>query len=439
MKKLLFFIFVFGLLVAETETFSLAKTIEYAKEHSPKYQIIKREREIARAQAFQGYGAVLPNLEASYTDSTRQTPESKTGEQFAKIFGPTANVSADDIFPSRIKTKTTELKGTQLLFGFSGLAAWIAARAAEKLAEYNYLDKQEAFDLEVKKSFYDLQSAKNIKEVAMKLHEQTAKHAKDAGVMYQSNLIAKKDFLDARIGELNAKQNYDTMNKNYLLALRFFNNLIGREINQEINLATYNVQIVSTVNLNSQELVNYAYEHRPAFQAFNETLKLAQADDINAWGESLPSIYYIYSKQNNKYDVDSQTDGDTETQMISAGWRFFSGGANLHKINEKNNYKEKMKEVEKNTKNLLAIEINNNLAELEVAKQNVEIARESLDLSKESLRLAEINFQSGNGTQTQYNDALVQYQGANTNYVRTVYDYEYAKDKLNYSVGKEVL
>jgi len=125
------------------------------------------------------------------------------------------------------------------------------------------------------------------------------------------------------------------MHKNYSLSCNSFNNLLGRPLDSELILVTPDVEVVMNDGLIEQELINKALQGRPAFKAFKETVRLAEADDINAWGESLPSVYYIYNKQHSEYDVASQTDGDTETKMISAGWKFFSGGANLHKINEK--------------------------------------------------------------------------------------------------------
>lgn len=438
-KNLLSLIVLLGFLTAATDSFDLPAVIDYAQAHSSHFQIIKREYEIDRSKAFQGYGAVLPNLQATYTNSETKIPESALGKTFAQMAGPTANIDPDDISPTKIKTKTTELSASQLLFSFSGLAAWIAAGAAEKLADYNYQDKKEAFFLQVKKSYYDLLIASRMKDVTAKIYEQNKRHAREAEVMFQTGTLAKKDYLDARVAELNSKQQADMMRKNFKLALNSFNNLIGREIEQEIALVTPDVKVIDDTGLTEQDLIDKALRVRPSFKLFKETLRLAEADDINAWGESLPSAYFIYNKQHNEYDVDSQTDGDTETKAISVGWKFFSGGANLHKINEKRNYKEKMVEQEKNVRDLLAIDIKNTLTELRIAGDNVSSAKEALSLAEESQKLAELSFRNGAATQTLYNDAVAQYQAAYANNLKALYDYEYAKNKLNYVVGEKVI
>jgi outer membrane protein TolC len=66
-------------------------------------------------------------------------------------------------------------------------------------------------------------------------------------------------------------------------------------------------------------------------------------------------------------------------------------------------------------------------------------ARAQDALADESLRIAQINFESGNGTSVQLNDALIQKQGAATNLIKSLYDYTYARAKLNYAAGQKIL
>jgi len=98
-----------------------------------------------------------------------------------------------------------------------------------------------------------------------------------------------------------------------------------------------------------------------------------------------------------------------------------------------------MQELEKNTVNMLTIDIKNTLTELRIAANNIDSAKEALALAEESQKIAEISFRNGGATQTVYNDAVTQYQAAYANNLKALYDYEYAKNKLNYGVGEKVL
>jgi outer membrane protein TolC len=195
-----------------------------------------------------------------------------------------------------------------------------------------------------------------------------------------------------------------------------------------------------TKNIDAAALAEQAYKLRPSFLAFRESVELNKADYLSAWGASLPGLYYIYSKQHNEYDPASlmTTAGDTETWTLSAKWNFFAGGANWFQIHEKANNRDKYREQEKIQRGYILIEIQSALDDLRAQIQNVLAAREQNQLAAESLRIARINFESGNGTSTQLNDALIQRQSSGTNLIRALYDYEYARAKLNYAAGQEI-
>ena len=90
-------------------------------------------------------------------------------------------------------------------------------------------------------------------------------------------------------------------------------------------------------------------------------------------------------------------------------------------------------------RNYVLMEIQSAVDDLRAQVQNVLSVRAQDTLASESLRIAQINFESGNGTATQLNDALIQKQGAGTNLIKAMYDYEYARARLNYVAGQEIL
>lgn len=439
MKKLFLSILTLLALSIASEKMTLEEALVYAQKHGPKALIINREYEIARSQAFQGYGAVLPSFQARYSDVVRRSPVAEAVELPSSLSAFAAMIPETN---EETKVKTTELSATWMVFSFAGFAAVGAANNAMDLADNQYADAKQALHLEITKTYYDLQSAELAKRLTEKIASQAAQHARNVELMYQNDLVNKKTYLDARIRMLEATQGAANGDLAYSLALRSFNSLLGLPLTENIALASQNIELTVLPDFDTAELTQYALANQPAYKAFETLVRLSEADEFGAWGESLPQFFLSYSKQNNKYDKETSytLNGDTETKMWFASWNFFSGGgANFHKINEKKNTKEKMYAQRETMRAAISMAVEAAVTGVKVKATNYAMALEQDALADESLKIAEINFREGGGTSTDYNDALAQKLAAETTRIKAAANYAYAKEQLNYAVGKEIL
>ncbi len=424
LKKTHFIILLFLFsLCSAAELFTLQGAIDYAIAHSPQYEILKRERAITRSQAFQGYGAVLPNISLTHSNASTKLPiESQTNTT----------------------TKVTNLSVQQLLFSFSGIAAVKAGNAAKIIAEHNFAEARELFVLAVKRKYYDLQIARQLVAINKVVYDNASQQAKNAEIRYKNGLAPKTYYLDARVTQLNAQRELATTEKNFMLSLQDFNNYIGRELSAELEMVTVDVKIAERSieqPLLTSELSQTAYEKRPLYLAYLQLVKLAESDNINAWGNSLPQVYYQYSNQDREQIEESafSPNGITETSSVYLSWNFFAGGANWHKIGEKKHSQEKTNLEREILRNNIKIEIESNIREVELAVTNYNSAVESAALAAESLKLVQLSFKEGLATNNDFNSALSSYMRAQTAKAKAGFDYYYAIDKLNYSVGAKVI
>ncbi|MDR1114391.1 MAG: TolC family protein [Candidatus Margulisbacteria bacterium] len=432
----------FFLAVAIALTFSLEHSIEHALQHSPRHKIIYKDREVSKDQARQGYAVALPQLSLGYTEATVKTPQSDT----PTIPDPTmqALLGAMSTDKDETKTKSEEFSGQQLLFSFSGLGAVGASWSAGKLANYVYDDASAQFVLSVRKAFFDLQAANDMQKLAADLATLTDTYARNAEIMFENGLVSRKEMLDVRIQAYDAQKNLTNASKAAAAARYNFNTTIGLPVDAAVQLVTHNVEIAEDIlaqNFDAAALTEDASRLRPSYLAAQEAVWLNQIDHFNAWGSSLPALYYSYNKKKTDYDPETMmtASGETETQAISAQWNFFAGGANWFKIHEKANNSDRQKEQLKLARSYLLMEIQSSLDDVKAQAQNILTARAQDSLAAESLRIARIDFESGNGTATQLNDAVIKQQSAGNNLIRALYDYEYARAKLNYAAGQNVL
>ncbi|MDR2428712.1 MAG: TolC family protein [Candidatus Margulisbacteria bacterium] len=420
---------------AGAQTFTLEQSIAYALEHSPQHKIVYKDREVSKAQARQGYAAVLPQLSLSRSDTTAKTPQADLDPAMQALLGESKNET---------KTKSEDFTGQQLLFSFSGLATIGASWSSGKLADYVYADASEQFVLSVRQAFFDLQAANAMRSLAADLAALTGAYARNAELMFESGVISRKEMLDVRIQAYEAQKNLTNAEKAAAAARYNFNTTIGLPVSEAVQLITYNVEVAAdilTKNFDAAALTEDAYRLRPSYLAAQEAVWLNQVDHFNAWGSSLPAVYYSYSKKKTSYEPESPMTpaGETETKTISVQWNFFAGGANWFKIHEKANSSDRQKEQLKLARSRLLMEIQNALDEVKAQAQNILTARAQDALAVEALAIAKIDFESGNGTALQLNDAIVKQQSAGNNLIRALYDYEYARAKLNYAAGQEIL
>jgi outer membrane protein TolC len=435
MRGKYFLLTMFLLAAAQAQTFTLEQSIEHALQHSPQHKIIYKDREISKDQARQGYAAVLPQLSLGYTEATVKTPQPDLDPMTQSLLGE----SKDET-----KTKSEEFNGQQLLFSFSGLGAIGASWSAGKLANYIYDDASAQFVLSVRKAFFDLQAANDMQRLAVDLAELMNTYARNAEIMFENGLISRKEMLDVRIQAYDAQKNLTNADKAAAAARYNFNTTIGLPVDADVQLVTYNVEIAADIltrNFDAAALTEDAYRLRPSYLATQETVWLNQVDHFNAWASSLPAVYYSYNKKKTTYDPESLMTpaGETETKAVSAQWNFFAGGANWFKIHEKANNSDRQEEQLKLARNRLLMEIQSSLDDVKAQAQNILTTRAQESLAAESLRIARIDFESGNGTATQLNDAVIRQQGAGNNLIRALYDYEYARARLNYVAGQNIL
>ncbi|MDR1453906.1 MAG: TolC family protein [Candidatus Margulisbacteria bacterium] len=425
------------------QTLTLEESIAYALQHSPQHKIIYKDREIGKSQARQGYAAVLPQLSLSYSDAAVKTPQSDVAptnpdpmlQNLLSMFGG----SEDET-----KTKSEEFTGQQLLFSFSGLAAIGASWSSGKLTDYIYADASEQFVLSVRRAFFDLQAANAMRSLAADLAVLTDTYARNAELMFGSGLTSRKEMLDVHIQAYEAQKNLTNAEKAAAAARYNFNITIGLPVSETVQLVAYNVEVAAdilTKNFDAAALTEEAYSLRPSYLAAQEAVWLNQVDHFNAWSSSLPAVYYSYSKKKTTYDPESlmTSSGETETNAISVKWNFFAGGANWFKIHEKANNSDRQKEQLKLARSRLLVEIQNSFDEVKAQAQNILTVRAQDALAAEALAIAKIDFESGNGTATQLNDAIARQQSAGNDLIRALYDYEYARAKLNYAAGQQVL
>jgi outer membrane protein TolC len=435
MRGSFFFLAIFLAAAAGAQTFTLEQSIDYALQHSPQRKIIYKDREISKAQARQGYAVALPQLSLGHSETTAKTPQPEVDPGMQALLGESKNET---------KTKSEDFNGQQLLFSFNGLATLGMSWSSGKLADYVYADADAQFVLSVRRAFFDLQAANAMQNLAADLAVLTSAYARNAEIMFESGLTSRKEMLDVRIQAYEAQKNLTNAAKAAAAARYNFNMVIGLPISETVQLVTYNVEVAAdilTKNFDAAALTEDAYRLRPSYLAAQEAVWLNQLDHFNAWGSSLPAVYYAYNRKKMSYDPESMMSpsGETETKTVSLQWNFFAGGSNWFKIHEKANSSDRQKEQLKLARSGLLMEIQNALDDVKAQAQNILTARAQDALAAEALAIARIDFESGNGTATQLNDAVVKQQSAGNNLIRALYDYEYARAKLNYTAGQNIL
>lgn len=416
--------------------FTLAQTLDYAKQHSVQVQNalldIKIQKQVNRnitsiaLPQLNGTGSINDYLDIPVT----LVPSEFTG-------GP-----AGTFFPVKFGTKWTAGAGLsfrQLLFDGQVFIALKARNSTMELASKIEEITEENIRANVYKIYYQLVSSKVQIQLLDANLERLQKLQHDLQIMYDNGFIEKLDIDKVTVQLANLKSekiNIDNMILNGYSGLK---TLIGMPIADSL---------VLTDSLSDDQIKDGAleasetkYTDRRDFQIMELTNKLNALNVRRYKLSQLPSLSFVgnYSKQAQRNKFDFFGDGNWFTTSfvgLQVNIPIFNGFS-LRSQTEKARI-----ELRKSQNETEALKISID-SDVEKARNAYASAIVSMDYQKKNMALAENvynqtkkKYEIGTGSTTEINTAQVDLKAAQTNYVTAMYDAVIAKVDFLKATGK---
>ncbi len=377
-----------------------------------------------RGEKWKELSALLPNLNATVTESVAQIDLAAEGFRFntpgiPKIIGPIGIFQADANF-------------SQSIFDFHAIERNRAASANVSAARYNYKDAREIVVLAVGNAYLEtLSAAARVQTTEAQVQTSQALYSKSVD-QQNAGVIPAIDSLRARVELQSQQQQFIVARNNYAKQKLTLARVIGLPPGQEFTL-TDTVPYAPLAQMTVEDALQRAYASRSDYQAAAQQLRAAEYFRRAATAEHYPSLNLggdygdagiRPGSSHGVFDF-----GVTLTIPIFAG-----GRSRADALQAEASLRQSQQQLA-NLRAQIDYQVRTALLDLAAAADQVEVARSSVDLAGQTLTQARDRFFAGVADNLEVIQAQESVTAANESYISSLYSHNIAKVLLARAIG----
>ena len=432
-------IFCFLLIAANADALTLKESVDLAMTNNPSVLAAQKKLAAANARLGQAGGAFFPtvkldaNYGKSYSDpSVMQVTVSTSQGALTQDFTTGTN-----------STVTAQGWGVSLSQPLFVAALWPGYGIARKVVdlageEYKKARLEAAFN--VTQSYFGVLRAAKYVKLSEESKEMAESHLNQIKMLLAAGVSTRADQLRAEVQLANSEVGLTKAKNSLELAKDAFNNSLGRELEQEVDLKDEGFTGTLLMIPDYKEILRLALENRPDWRIYlfnesiaQETLRVSQL-------EYLPTVF-LSAQTGNRVTEYPGFDSSTNSWSVvgAASWTIFDGLGRENRIKEAAANLDSQKAAKEQVRNGVALEVRDVCFTLKSAAETIASAKKAVSSAEENQKVSSLRFMSGAGTNLEVLDAQVSLTQARINYLQSLFDLETARAKLNKVVGKEVV
>ncbi|NLJ49965.1 MAG: TolC family protein [Candidatus Atribacteria bacterium] len=245
----------------------------------------------------------------------------------------------------------------------------------------------------VEEAYYNILKLQRSLVLAQENINRSQKQLENVRAKYSLGMVAQIDVISAEYELSKAQSDRLNVESNLQIAKMNFNQLLGRDLNNSVELASELVFNPSSIDL--KESIEYALKHRLEIKKAEEEVVLKTKEVQVNTNDYTPII----------------------NQQLS------QVGLQISLLNLEN------------IKNNIQVELKQNYETLRTAERAVPLQEKSLTRANEYLKIAEARYEAGVITSIELIDARNEAYQAENAYLQAVFDYNVAKSKFYNSLG----
>lgn len=431
MKKTSLFIFgilLLGQTIYSQDTLSLSKSDLGQKVSDKNLQIKIAEKafESARSDYRQSNSLFLPSITASHTAISTTNPLMAFGSKLNQEILTASDFNPDLLNnPNRIENYATKIEVLQPLINMDGLFERRAAKAKMEAFQLQTERTKEYLELEVNKSFMQLQLAYKAVTVLEKANTTAQANLKLIQNYFQQGILQKTDLLSVqvRVSEVSNQLLYAKSNvrnaSDYLAFLldEDSTNKVYKPL-EELDNTIRIESINSTVSENRKD-IQAMTKSSEAYQKMMQSSQMNFLPRLNAFGN--------YELFDNQLFVTSAK-GYTVGAQLS--WTVFDGYKSIGKLEKAKADFQKSEAETKQYKAQSQLELNKTNRQLKDAENKVSVSLLAYQQSEEAFRIRQNRFGQGLEKTTDLLASETQMSQKELEYLQAVYDYNFTQHYL---------
>ncbi len=440
-------------LLSQTKQYSLEDAIRTALENN--YETKSRLLEITKAQAAvsEAYGYALPSVDfKTGFNHFLETPKIPFPNFQSMLTNATYSILFDEnVLPrdnSKYMPMTTTLQSftqansyeaavqfSQILFNsavLEGIGASGTYLQTSKVAlKANIASTVNA----VRKSFYTVILAKQLLEITNASFENAKKNLASVKALEKQGLVSEFDALQAEVQVENIHPIVLQIENTLKMAKESFKLTLGLPQNEDID-------VLGELTFSDGQVPDVSEAVNQAMGSNYDILTLENKQKVdNAFVEITRSEYWPTLVAFGSYSLNG-TSNNLKFQNYRSAMIGISLNINLFSgMRTKNKVEQSLIDVEKTEmqinqlRHAIALQVKNQINELERIKSNVEAQERNVRLAEKSYELSTIRYREGTGNQLEIQNADLALRQARTNLLNSYYDFTTARSELETLIG----
>ncbi len=410
------------------ELWSLERCLEYAYQNSPRIKSELENRRQAEGEAQAVSSILFPQLSFSLS-YTRNSPAP---------LGSFAGAPSSRIRPSLISADVYEsgLGVNYNIFSFKTKPTLEISSASIDLAEAEVKKVKNELTLAVKLAFYTVLFNQQLVEVAQGAEDVALSNYETTEKLYKEGKVSHFDVSRAKVRWVNSKTDLILAHNNSDISKENLRTILSLPANQGLEVAGAFSEEIVEINLNT--VLQTAQAQRPEIHSsdFLERLSLASIQLEKATRLPSFSLSYNYSWQGGNLYSDLDRYYKTWSFLGKVTLPIFDGFTAKGKIKAAKASWEKAKQQREALLDNINFEVKQAYRSLSAAQERIIAQKENVETAHENLRIATERYKLGLLSQLELKDAELSVIESQTNYIKTLYDYNLALAALDKAQGK---
>jgi outer membrane protein len=268
-------------------------------------------------------------------------------------------------------------------------------------------------------------------------------HLKDTEQRKNQGLATQNDVLRVQVQLSNAKLAQIDAKNNVQLGLSALNNLIGLELNTEVEPTSNPLAWQSTtlVSESLSALIQQALTDRPEVKALNWRIRAAFDNVALARANLYPQIFatgnFYYARPNSRIFPPTDKFSPSWDLGIQANFNVWDWGLTAHQAAEAQAQLKQLNASLTQLQHGIELEVTQDYLNLQQASNRLELADTALVQAQENQRIANNGFIAGTILNSDLLDAEVNLLQAQFNQIQSQVNFELAREKLEKTLGIE--
>jgi len=411
---------------------TLQDSIRIALQNSRSLRTVLEDERKANARVREAKGAGLPQLDISANYRRLDRVPKARFPSFDPVSG-TFTFNEIEIQPIDSGTGTVSLSQVVDISGVVRTAT-DAASLFSRIANLDVQRTRNDVVLQVKQAFYDVLRAQELVRVAEESLRNAEVRRKLAQAAVDAGVSPKLDVMRAEAAVAAAQQAVITARNALQLAKSAFNNVLGRRVDEPVELLPVDEQVPESADFN--QYLQEALAKRPEMIQANLGISLAEKQITAAKRDQLPTVVVRGQWDFNLKTSTFQPRESSFTTIAAVQFKIWDSGQTQGRVEQARADVDKAKITIENVREGIALEVRNAYLGLQEAREKVAVAEKGLQAATESLRVARLRYEAGVSNQLELSDAELAYTQAEQNLVNARYDLRVAWARLEKAMGR---